>query len=73
MLQRLTGTYLGFEALKKELEPLSGPQIAIQKASEAYADVMLAAKKDTCDLHYLIQEFVKIYRVAKHENKAIFN
>jgi hypothetical protein len=62
-LFRLTGTYVGFEELKKELETLPAPPSLIAEAiQEKFTAVNMAAKMDTSNLHFLIQEFVKLYR-----------
>ena len=71
-LLRLTGTYNGFENFKIALAPLTADLPVIQDIANKLKEVELAAKKDTCDLHYMIQEMVKIHRVAKKEgNEAL--
>lgn len=65
-LSRLTGTYVGFEELKQAFEKLPQPSNVIaEEIQEKFTAVNMAAKLDTCNLHYLIQEFVKFYREAK--------
>lgn len=62
-LSRLTGTYVGFEELKSAFEKLPAPpHVIAEEIQEKYTAVNMAAKMDTCNLHFLIQEFVKIYR-----------
>ena len=69
-LLRITGIYVGFEELKKEMSPLIGPTPLMESISQKMHDVEQAARKDNCDLHYLIQENVKIYRVAVKEGNV---
>ena len=71
-LFRLTGTYVGFDELKKELEKLPAPPSVIAEAiQEKFTSVNMAAKLDTCNLHYLIQEFVKLYRENDDQKERI--
>lgn len=65
-LSRLTGTYVGFEELKSAFEKLPAPpHVIAEEIQEKFTAVNMAAKIDTCNLHFLIQEFVKIYREAE--------
>mgnify|MGYP001579135547 CR=1 FL=1 len=65
-LSRLTGTYVGFEELKAAFEKLPQPATVIaEEIQEKFTAVNMAAKMDTCNLHFLIQELVKIHRETK--------
>ena len=62
-LLRLTGTYVGFEEFKQAIEKLPAPpKVVSDEIQEKFTAVNMAAKMDTCNLHFLIQEFVKLYR-----------
>ena len=66
-LFRLTGTYVGFDELKKAYEKLPQPAAVVaEEIQEKFTAVNMAAKLDTCNLHFLIQEMVKIYRASKN-------
>ena len=62
-LLRLTGTYVGFEEFKQAIEKLPAPpKVISDEIQDKFTAVNMAAKMDTCNLHFLIQEFVKLYR-----------
>lgn len=64
-LSRLTGVYVGFDELKSAIEKLPmPPAVNAEEIQEKFTAVNMAAKLDTCNLHFLIQEFVKLYREA---------
>jgi len=66
-LLRLTGTYVGFEEFKQAIEKLPAPpKVVSDEIQEKFTAVNMAAKMDTCNLHFLIQEFVKLYRASKN-------
>ena len=65
-LLRLTGTYVGFEEFKAAMEKLPAPpSVVAEELQEKYTALNMAAKMDTSNLHFLIQEMVKIYRANK--------
>ena len=71
-LFRLTGTYVGFEEFKQAIEKLPAPpKVNADEIQEKFAAVNQAAKMDTCNLHYLIQEFVKLYRENDSQKERI--
>jgi hypothetical protein len=73
-LLRLTGTYVGFEEFKQAMEKLPAPpKVIADDIQIKYEALNMAAKLDTCNLHFLIQEFVKLYREDDNLKPRIYN
>jgi hypothetical protein len=70
-MNRINGTYVGMENMRIELQKLSSSTIGLDGIRQSLAEVTQSAKQDTCDLHYLIQQMVQIFRTAELNNDVV--